>query len=72
MTDVQIITMDLGKRRDEQYIGDAVYASHDDIQIWLRTAGDQAIALDRATYQALTEYAKRLWTGGMVTFGPLP
>ena len=64
MTDrsVNVIHLDLGPRVDEQYLGDAVYCSHDDYQIWLRT-GDgngQEIALDPAVYRGLVEYAKRI------------
>jgi len=60
---MEIIHMDLGERRDETYLGDAVYASHDDIQIWLRTGdgNDQQIALDRPTFHALVEYAKGVY-----------
>jgi hypothetical protein len=61
-SDTQIIHTDLGPRVEEEYLGDAVYASHDSYQIWLRTAdgNDQRIALEPAVYRALVEYAKRI------------
>jgi hypothetical protein len=62
MSDVHVIHTDLGPRVDEEYIGDAVYASHDSYQIWLCTGdgNDQRIALDRGTYSALVRYATRI------------
>jgi hypothetical protein len=62
MSDVQIIHTDFGPRVEEEYLGDAVYASHDSLQIWLRTgdSNNQQIALDQSTYRALVEYAKRI------------
>lgn len=49
-------------REDEVYLGDAVYASHDGYQIWLRTGdgNNQTIALEPAVYRSLVEYAKRI------------
>ena len=46
----------------EEYLGDAVYASFDGHQIWLRTGdgNNQRIALDPATYAALERYVARL------------
>ena len=46
----------------ETYLGDAVYASHDGTQIWLRTGdgNDQRIALDPYVYRALVKYAESL------------
>ena len=60
--DMQVIHTDFGARVDERYIGDGVYASHDSLQIWLRTGDgtDQRIALDPSTYHALVEYAKHI------------
>lgn len=61
--DVQVIHTDFGPHVDEHYIGDGVYASHDTLQIWLHAEsvhGAQEIALDRATFTALVEYAKRI------------
>jgi len=45
------------------YLGDAVYASFDGYQIWLKTGdgNNQQIALEPAVYFALREYAKRVW-----------
>ena len=59
MTDSSIIYTNFGPRVDETYLGDAVYASHDSYQIWLRV-NDQHIALDQSTFRALVEYAKRI------------
>lgn len=46
----------------ETYLGDAVYASFDGFQIWLRTGdgNDQHIALEPTTYLNLLAYAKTL------------
>lgn len=43
----------------ERYLGDAVYASFDGYQIWLRTGdgNNQRIALEPAVYAALLQYA---------------
>jgi hypothetical protein len=62
VTETNVIYTDFGPRVDEQYLGDAVYASHDSQQIWLRTGdgNDQQIALDHATYNALVRYARSL------------
>ena len=63
MSDI-VIKRDLGPRRDQSYLGDAVYASHDDFQIWLTVeygAGvDQQIALDPSVYRALVAYARKI------------
>lgn len=57
---VTITGDDLRQHREvpETYLGDAVYASFDGFQIWLRT-GDgnaQSIALEPAVYAALVAY----------------
>lgn len=46
----------------EEYLGDAVYASFDGYQIWLRTGdgNNQQIALEPAVFDRLIQYAKRL------------
>jgi len=46
----------------ETYLGDAVYASFDGYQIWLRTGdgNNQRIALEPEVLAALFEFAKRL------------
>lgn len=46
----------------ETYLGDAVYASYDGFQIWLRTGdgNNQRIALDSHTCAALMEYVERI------------
>jgi hypothetical protein len=48
---------------NEVYLGDAVYASFDGYQIWLRTGdgNNQRIAVDPAVFDALQEYAKHCW-----------
>lgn len=47
---------------NETYLGDAVYASFDGYQIWLRTGdgNNQRIALEPATLQALMRYVESL------------
>lgn len=47
---------------NETYLGDAVYASFDGYQIWLRTGdgNNQRIALEPPVFRALVEYAERL------------
>ena len=52
----------MSKREGEVYLGDAVYASHDGYQVWLRTGdgNNQRIALEPAVFDALVEYAKRI------------
>lgn len=49
----------------EVYLGDAVYASFDGYQIWLRTgdANNQRIALEPSVYAALYDFAKNVWSG---------
>jgi hypothetical protein len=46
----------------ETYLGDAVYASFDGYQIWLRTGdgNDNRIALEPEVFRALIDYANRL------------
>jgi len=50
----------------ETYLGDAVYASCNGYQIWLRTGdgNDQRIALDPETFQALVAYERKLRQSG--------
>ena len=65
---IQTIVIDTGARRNEEYLGDGVYISHDDIQIWLRTQRDAGaryggwdeIALDRGMIRKLVEYQKKI------------
>jgi hypothetical protein len=47
---------------NETYLGDAVYASFDGYQIWLRTVdgNDQRIALEPIVYAALCKFVERL------------
>ncbi len=46
----------------EVYLGDAVFASFDGYQIWLRTGdgNDQRIALEPGVYESLVAYVDRL------------
>lgn len=46
----------------EEYLGDAVYASFDGYQIWLRTGdgNNNVIALEPAVFAALIDYARRV------------
>lgn len=48
---------------EPSYLGDAVYASFDGYHIWLKTGdgNNQQIALEPAVYQALVNYANRIW-----------
>ena len=50
---------------NEKYLGDAVYASFDGHQIWLRTGdgNNNRIALEPQVFQRLREYAARLAQG---------
>jgi hypothetical protein len=52
-------------RQQRDYLGDGVYCHLDEAgQIWLRTereSGWHEIALDPVTFQALIEYAARVW-----------
>lgn len=55
----------------ERYLGDAVYASFDGYQVWLRTGdgNDQRIALEPSVYAALVDYVadiKRHYAEGQV------
>lgn len=47
---------------NETYLGDAVYASFDGYQIWLRTddGNNQRIALEPEVFNALVKYADAL------------
>lgn len=47
---------------EETYLGDAVYASFDGYQIWLRAddGNDNRIALDPDAFAALQAYVNRL------------
>lgn len=46
---------------NEMYLGDAVYVSFDGFNLWLRCANPPGrIALEPATYAALTQYVERL------------
>jgi hypothetical protein len=47
------------------YLGDAVHASFDGYQIWLKTGdgNNQQIAIEPNVYFALREFAKRFWEG---------
>jgi len=47
---------------NETYLGDAVYASFDGYQIWLRTGdgNDNRIALEPPVLEALIRYAESL------------
>ena len=47
---------------NEKYLGDAVYASFDGYQIWLRTGdgNDNRIALEPAVFNALVDYHSEL------------
>lgn len=59
---IQTFVADTGTRRDEDYLGDGVYVSHDDCQFWLRTErenGWHEIALDESMIKKLVEYSKR-------------
>lgn len=49
---------------EETYLGDAVYASFDGYQVWLRTAdgNDNRIALEPSVLYALQAYVDRLKT----------
>lgn len=48
--------------KDETYLGDAVYASFDGFNIWLRTGDgeNQRIALEPSVFAALVDYAINL------------
>jgi hypothetical protein len=47
---------------EEVYLGDAVYASFDGFQIWLRTGdgNNQRIALEAPVWEALVNYVTEL------------
>lgn len=47
---------------NEVYLGDAVYASFDGYQIWLRTGdgNNNSVALEPETYFNLTKYVEQL------------
>ena len=50
--------------QEKEYLGDGVYASFDDYQVWLETAcgacGAQKIALEPNVYVALQRYVAKL------------
>lgn len=59
----ETIILEQPPRRDESYIGDGVYVSHDGYHIWLRTErqeGWHEIALEPPVYEALLTYVNRL------------
>jgi len=47
---------------EETYLGDAVYASFDGYQIWLRTGdgNNNRIALEPSVMRALVDYAQKI------------
>jgi len=51
--------------KHEEYLGDAVYASYDGYQVWLRTGdgNDNRIALDPYVLAALIHYVENLSPG---------
>lgn len=51
------------RTEDETYLGDAVYASFDGYQIWLRPgdAGAQRIALEPPVFAALVAYREYIY-----------
>lgn len=54
-----------GPHDRETYIGDGVYASFDGYQIWLRAPrenGDHRVALEPSVFDALTAFAKLVWS----------
>ena len=60
---IQVTHINTGTRRDEEYLGDGVYVSHDDCQFWLRTErenGWHEIALEPGMVSKLLEYQKRI------------
>ena len=58
------VYVDTGKRRETCYLGDGVFADHDDIQVWLYTSREggllHEVALDLHTYAALVDYVARI------------
>jgi len=50
-------------KREQTYLGDAVYASFDGYQIELRTGdgNNQVIYIDPSAYSALTRFAGQCW-----------
>lgn len=61
--EISVIHVDTGACRNEDYLGDGVYVSHDDCQFWLRTQrefGWHEIALDSSMIKKLVEYQKRV------------
>ena len=49
---------------DPRYLGDGVYASFDDFQIWLHVGSHDApglVAMDQKVFDALCAYAKYIW-----------
>lgn len=55
----------------ETYLGDAVYASFDGYQIWLRTGdgNDNRIALEPAVFSALLDYKRAINEAQTQVFG---
>jgi len=59
----EIITVDLGVRRDREYLGDGAFVDHDDIQLWV--SADHAgrthdVALGPNELRNLVQYARKL------------
>lgn len=54
---------DVTPQTQSTYLGDAVHASFDGYQIWLKTGdgNNQQIALEPSVYFALRKYAQRVW-----------
>ena len=51
-------------KREEEYIGDGIYASFDGYYIWLRAAregGSHVIALEPYVLKELKKYALKVW-----------
>ena len=50
--------------REENYLGDGLYASFDGWNIWLRAPrenGDHMVALEPSTYDTLNNFARTAW-----------
>lgn len=63
-TNTEHTASDPWKHTDHKYIGDGVYVSFDGFQLWLRLGAHDAeplIALDPATFKALTEHGTRIF-----------
>jgi hypothetical protein len=51
------------RMREQQYLGDGVYAAFDGFSIWLTTPradGVHRIALEPSVFKALVDYARRI------------